>query len=358
MKKQRPPANANGKHSMQSIADLAGVAKMTVCRALNGSKGVSEVTRQRILKIARDVGYQNSPIMSSVMGQVARSRKIDYSIPIMMLVDWDPNKAKMNPAQEEYLSSAMMKARSLGFRVEVQGHASSRLSDRRINEILETRGIQGVVINVANNDPRELHLNWDRLCAVTTGGRLLNPRHLPRILSDLPQMLGRTLHELSLRGYRRIGFCYAAKVDRILNGFYELPGYFRMFHEYHRSRVGKRQQIPLYEISGSSPEGSFRKWVETYKPDVIVSTFHGTGSWLTEMGISTPGDVGFVSLGVKEMGGDISGMYLSKGSISAIAVDSVINRLMKRDYGMNALQVRTLVPGIWNPGKTIRHPST
>ena len=45
------------KASMQTVADLAGTSVMTVSRAISGKGNCSEDTRERILKIASDVGY-------------------------------------------------------------------------------------------------------------------------------------------------------------------------------------------------------------------------------------------------------------------------------------------------------------
>lgn len=45
------------KVTMQQIADMAGVSKFAVSRALSGKSGVSEQTREYIIKIAGDLGF-------------------------------------------------------------------------------------------------------------------------------------------------------------------------------------------------------------------------------------------------------------------------------------------------------------
>ena len=54
------------KQKVLDIASIAGVSSATVSNALNGRKGVSEKTKQKIWKIARDIGYSREPANSSV----------------------------------------------------------------------------------------------------------------------------------------------------------------------------------------------------------------------------------------------------------------------------------------------------
>lgn len=48
------------KVTIQTIADVAGTSKFAVSRALSGKSGVSELTRERIIKLADDMGYRRS----------------------------------------------------------------------------------------------------------------------------------------------------------------------------------------------------------------------------------------------------------------------------------------------------------
>ncbi len=51
-----PPLGAN--ITINEIARLAGVTKGTVSKVLNNYRGINEKTRQRVLKIVKDVGYE------------------------------------------------------------------------------------------------------------------------------------------------------------------------------------------------------------------------------------------------------------------------------------------------------------
>lgn len=54
----------SNKITLQAIADAAGTSKFTVSRALSGKSGVSESTRERIVKLASDIGYRRPKTQS------------------------------------------------------------------------------------------------------------------------------------------------------------------------------------------------------------------------------------------------------------------------------------------------------
>ncbi len=59
--------------TLEQIAKLAGVSLSTASRVVNGLPGVRSATRERVLKIIREYGYQPDPIARSLAAQ--RSRK-------------------------------------------------------------------------------------------------------------------------------------------------------------------------------------------------------------------------------------------------------------------------------------------
>ena len=61
---------------MSQIAELANVSAMTVSRVLNNSASVSPETREKVLQIARKVGYEHYPNALSRMLRGERSRSI------------------------------------------------------------------------------------------------------------------------------------------------------------------------------------------------------------------------------------------------------------------------------------------
>jgi len=58
--------------TLEQIAKLAGVSRSTASRVINGHPSVREATRERVLAIVREYGYQPDPAARSL---AQRSRK-------------------------------------------------------------------------------------------------------------------------------------------------------------------------------------------------------------------------------------------------------------------------------------------
>lgn len=343
--------------TLNDIAKAAGVTKMTVSRALSGGKNVKKDTLIRILRIADEMGYQKNPFISTVMSHLALQRGRKHPTPLLLLLDW-PEREDSKRWYSDYINGAKRRAESLGFETEIIRYNLNRFSDRRLNEIIETRAIEGLIINVGIAKPRELNLNWQRLVAVTTGGRLLQPRHLPRIQSDTFQSLNRMVIEAQKHGYKRIGFCLSTLSDRNTGGFESVDGFQTLFCKNFIQQVRKKNRIPIFEMTTGDLETPFKDWFFKTKPDLVISSIPGTLGWLRKLGMHPPRDVGFMSLSVPELTSKSSGVHTNLANVASSAVDTVVSNLMSGSYGTSQFSSRTLVPGIWHEGSTIRKQSS
>jgi len=59
--------------TLEQIAKLAGVSLTTASRVINGLPGVRPATRERVLRVIRQYGYQPNAMARSLAAQ--RSRK-------------------------------------------------------------------------------------------------------------------------------------------------------------------------------------------------------------------------------------------------------------------------------------------
>jgi len=58
--------------TLKQIAKLAGVSLSTASRVVNGLPGVRPVTRERVLQIIREYGYQPDPMARSLAARRSR----------------------------------------------------------------------------------------------------------------------------------------------------------------------------------------------------------------------------------------------------------------------------------------------
>jgi DNA-binding LacI/PurR family transcriptional regulator len=83
--------NPSIKTTSFDIAYLAGVSQPTVSRALRGSKSVSEATRERIQRIARELNYTVDKNASSLRSQRA------HTLALLFFEDPTPDDSMINP---------------------------------------------------------------------------------------------------------------------------------------------------------------------------------------------------------------------------------------------------------------------
>lgn len=56
----------NGKYSISEVAEMLGVSKSTVSRAINGNRGVGDELRKKVLDLVEEIGYKPNTIAQSL----------------------------------------------------------------------------------------------------------------------------------------------------------------------------------------------------------------------------------------------------------------------------------------------------
>ncbi|MDR1281553.1 MAG: hypothetical protein LBK99_12110 [Opitutaceae bacterium] len=73
-------------------------------------------------------------------------------------------------------------------------------------------------------------------------------------------------------------------------------------------------------------------------------------------GVRVPEDAGFASLNVGEADDTTSGIHQNDHLIGRKAIDLLVDMVHRNERGIPATPIRTLVEGVWHPGKTPRKP--
>jgi DNA-binding LacI/PurR family transcriptional regulator len=98
----------SGKPTMKDIADVAGVSMATVSLVLNGKRGISESTRQRVLETARDVGYDVGRRLNGLPETIS------------ILIEHLPTSPTSDPFNRFVLASVEAEARKAGYRTVIE----------------------------------------------------------------------------------------------------------------------------------------------------------------------------------------------------------------------------------------------
>src|SRR5688500_6630176 len=130
-------------NTLQDVADLAGVSKMTVSRALRGQPGVSPALAQRIRALAEKAGYQANPTVGSVMRLLRQRQASDYRENLAFV--WTHPGGQPLPLLIPWRDHARVRAERLGYRLDEFFLRAPGMGGARLRSILRTRGIRGIL---------------------------------------------------------------------------------------------------------------------------------------------------------------------------------------------------------------------
>ncbi|MBC7217460.1 MAG: LacI family DNA-binding transcriptional regulator [Candidatus Caldatribacterium sp.] len=128
--------------TISDIARVAGVAKSTVSKALNGAIGISPETREKILRIAEELNYRPSIIAQSLKSK--RTRAIGLVLPNIM-----------NPFFLSILKGVEDAAIDNGYVVVFCESDNKKRKESTYFQIFEERWVDGVIFSGVDNDSEE-----------------------------------------------------------------------------------------------------------------------------------------------------------------------------------------------------------
>lgn len=182
--------------TIADVARRAGVSKGAVSYALNGQPGVSEATRQRILAIAREIGFNPNSAARALSGASANAVGLTLCRPARIL-GIEPFFMELISGVEGELS-----ARSYALTLQVVADPEAEVAVYR--RWWGERRVDGVfVCDLRLDDQRVTALKELQLPAVVIGG----PGHtggLASVWSDEAAALAEVVEYLAALGHRRI----------------------------------------------------------------------------------------------------------------------------------------------------------
>ena len=335
--------------SCKTIAEEAGVSRMTVSMALRDHPRVAEETRERIKKIAIRQGYTPDPNLTELM-RYLRKRDISKEEPVIALLN-----GKNRPLKEfsldakEIREGAIERAEALGFKTEDFWLNEPNMRIERIVQILESRGIRGVVVlpvESLRNVFSFPHEDFEGVATCSVAAKLgFNQVH-----PHFYQAMHVGISSLADKGFKRIGFCVTEAEDEQSNHLYHC------YLTWYQQKIAKADRIPPL-FKQTIGKADLLKWVEKRQPDVVYSPNMDHYRWLCEAGIKIPDDVAFAALG--PAGNDLEGIArveIAYRKIGATAIDILKTKLAHESLGPTHNPAVTLIRGEWVDGATAELP--
>lgn len=333
---------------MADVARLAGVHVSTVSLSLRNSPLIPAATREAVQAAAKRLNYRPHPHIATLM-QRRRLGKRAAHAPVLGFVTAFPTRdgwKRTSPLFVPFLQGARERAEEKGFRVEEFWMHEAGMSARRFNEVLLTRGIQGLLLAPHPEPDGLLELDWPRFSTVGLGLTFANSIH--RVSHDHFGAMLLAVDQCRALGYRRIGFATNAVVHRKVQLRW-LAAFLAKQAEW-----PQQERIPFL-IPEQWTEPIVREWYDRYRPDVIISNHPvPLKDWLTSWGVRLPRDLGLVNLSGSSLSEPTSGICQQAELLGSRAIDLLITAVEHHDTGLSDSPNTVLVQGTWNTGKTLR----
>jgi LacI family transcriptional regulator len=337
--------------SLAEIAAAVGVSKNTVSRALRGDPRISAPTRLRVERAAEQMGYRRDPVLAALGAARWRRREGDRGAAIVSLMDLGHRYLPYFVAEDLFRSAAAT-CRRLGYSHELF-NAKDYPSPRRLQQVLEARGVAGLLVHYFERDSWFDAIEWSHFPAVVVGlGRQLGPLHA--VVADLSWSMEQLARRLHVAGVRRVHIVWCDEM-RALFGLHRAPLAYLLEAGRRHGRL-KVEEVLMQPMLGTEPAPEFSTWFRRTRPECILGFSNSVYWWLKTLGCRMPEDVRYASLLLNQLdtdaaliaGGD--GRMAEQGAVAAETLDSLIRSFRTSDP---TGRLTVLLEAHWHEGRTL-----
>src|SRR5476649_1315046 len=188
--------------TVRSLARSLGLSRTTVSDALRSAGRVDPATVLRVQAAARAAGYQRNPLAAAVMSELRRSRSGTFR-GVLAIVDlYEPGRSPHGVFHRELVQGASARAVTLGFKTEEFVVGRHGLTLQRLDTILQSRGIHGVFLLPAWDEPDWSALDWSHYAGIYSDYNV-EQLSVHCVCCDHYRSMMNALGRLAAQGYRR-----------------------------------------------------------------------------------------------------------------------------------------------------------
>jgi DNA-binding LacI/PurR family transcriptional regulator len=348
------PFNSKPRPSLRDMARQLGMSHVAVSLALRDSPNVSVKRRLEVKALAEKLGYQPDPMLTALSAYRLAKRPTMVHSCIAWLNLWDdPEELRIYKEFDGYWQGAALAAEKLGYRLEEFCWANEK-PGVRLQSILQTRGIRGILIPPHKTGFDLPDFNWNLFSVVRFGASVAIPR-VHSITSD-QSFCGRLAYQKAHeKGYRRIGYISSEMVHRNTSGHFR-EGYLNIQKE-----IALKQNLldPL-ELDRETPKkhpALLKAWLSRHRPDAVITTENYLRATLASLGWRIPEDLAVAGLSMLDGNFD-SGVDQNPVEIGRVAVSTLASLIVENERGIPPYARRILVEGKWHDGTSLPPKST
>lgn len=333
--------------TIRDIANSLGYHASTVSLALRDDPRLPKKTRVAVQKAAAKMGYAPDPMVQALAAyRTAIKPAADHGT-----LAWLSNESasQIGPGYifSRYLEGASNRARELGYKLEEFVLRAPQMTPRRMVQILQARGISGVVVapQPADRIRARIRMDWSPFSAVTIGYSLAwPPLHL--ITNHQYNTVKIAYRKLNSLGYRRIGLC----IDRVINGRCN-GGFLGGFLSESARWMSPQKLEPFVYDKWTTRE--FKKWYRDNKPDaLILHDANNIERAIADLKVDVPGEIGMVCMTKTSRG--YASVDQNSEEVGIASIDLLVSMMHRNERGVPAISRCVLIEGTWQDGSTVR----
>ena len=331
-------------HTLQDVAEACGVTKMTVSRALRGQRGVAPALAERIRTTAENLGYRANPAVGSVMKFLRKHRASDYRENLAFV--WTHPPSKPQSLLVPWMTHARARAEHLGYRLDEFFLRAHGMTSQRLREILQARGIRGILFapDIAPPLPR-VYFDVRGFAAVLLGSSLQN-RGLARVQFDHFQLTHLALRHVRRAGYRRPALLLSPSFDG------RSQGRLRAAYLAH-SPAPVAERARLVYVGSLEDQTTIADWLRQRRADAVLFVEEEPRKLWRSGAFRIPEELGVVSLSKHNDAAGTAGIVQSAEAIGHAAIDLVVAQLQRHEFGRLTFPQKVMLEATWSPGATL-----
>lgn len=332
--------------TIRSLALQLKLSRTSVSEALRNHPRVNRETRARVQAAAAAAGYRVNPLASSILSELRRTRLAAFHGVLAVVSLEEPARPRFpGPYWRDLLQGASDRAEELGFKLERFLVGERGVSVHRLDTILQSRGIRGVLIMPAWRRPDFNHLNWRNYTGVYTD-YLIDAPALHSVCPDHPRAMMTALAHLRDLGYRRPGLVLQEQES------------VRLQHRWAGAFLASTHLSPGFGVVPPLvvPQmtlADFKPWFRRHRPDVVVGHRAEIVGWMKDCGADVPRTHGFCCLNVSINSSPCAGIDQQPYHIGVRGIETVVSQLHRNEYGIPDLPCNLTVPSRWVDGPTL-----
>ncbi len=332
--------------SLRDIAQKVGVSTASVSLALRNKGNLSAERVEQIRRVAEEMGYRPSPLLSSLATKRFRARSTVDGMPLGLLCSHSPNPREKPAFRGNYLDNLRMFAGELGYSLADYTEDGSE-DVGKLSRTLYNRGVQGLVLGPVFDPSTFEGLDWSNFSVIQCGRfQTTLPFHIVR--PNIFQAVKLAFSKAEDRGYRRIGFAMGHHQPILEDDESRYGAAIAL----QREKLAEEDQIPIFW--GSFEElNQLGPWVKEHKPDLVIG-FHSGVMWaIRDAGYRVPEDIGFLSLHGAARDG-VAGLEQNNRMIARQTIQQLDQMIRHNERGMPDAPLHILVDSTFVEGNTLR----